>query len=82
MSRQSLPQLIVQIQQLLTQILQHPQYQALQFYCDITLGDVSQFFNTLQSECQIKGDSHPLTPISNANRQLIASGINIKDLTR
>ncbi|MBW4427516.1 MAG: hypothetical protein KME50_24515 [Nostoc desertorum CM1-VF14] len=77
MSRQSLPQLIVEAQQLLTQIPQHSQYQALQFNCDITLGDVSQFFNTLQSECQIKGDSHPLTPISNANHLPTASGINI-----
>jgi hypothetical protein len=49
LSRQSLPQLIVQAQQLLTQIEQHPQYKALQFDCDVTLGDVSQFFNSLQS---------------------------------
>jgi hypothetical protein len=59
MSLQSLPELVVQAQQLLTQIHQHPQYQALQFDCDVTLADVSQFFNTLQSECQVKGDSHP-----------------------
>lgn len=45
MSRQLLPQLIVQIQQLLTQIPQHPHYQALQFDCDVTLGDGNQFFN-------------------------------------
>lgn len=56
MTRQSLSQLALQAQQLLTQIDQHPQYQALQIDCDVTLGDVRQFFNTLQSECQIKGD--------------------------
>ncbi|BAY42187.1 hypothetical protein NIES2111_65830 (plasmid) [Nostoc sp. NIES-2111] len=56
MSRQSLPQLVVQVQELLSQIHQHPQYQALEFDCDVTLGDVNQFFNTLQSECEIKGD--------------------------
>ncbi|MHC0068265.1 hypothetical protein ACWATR_36270 [Nostoc sp. UIC 10890] len=43
MSRQSLPQLIVEAQQLLTQILQYSQYQALQFNCDITLGDLVSF---------------------------------------
>ena len=43
MSRQSLPKLIVQAQQLLTQIPQHPQYKALQFDCDITLGDLVSF---------------------------------------
>ncbi|MBD2302266.1 hypothetical protein [Nostoc sp. FACHB-190] len=56
MTRQSLSQLALQAQQLLTQIDQHPQYQAWQIDCDVTLGDVRQFFNTLQSECQIKGD--------------------------
>lgn len=56
MTLQSLSQLMLQAQQLLTQIDQHPQYQALQIDCDVTLGDVRQFFNTLQSECQIKGD--------------------------
>ncbi len=56
MSRQSLPQLVVQVQELLSKIHQHPQYQALKFDCDVTLGDVNQFFNTLQSKCEIKGD--------------------------
>ncbi|MBU7586997.1 MAG: hypothetical protein KAF91_29800 [Nostoc sp. TH1S01] len=56
MTLQSLSQLMLQAQQLLTQIDQHPQYQALQIDCDVTLSDVRQFFNTLQSECQIKGD--------------------------
>jgi hypothetical protein len=55
MSLQSLPQLVVQVQELLSQIHQHPQYQTLEFDCDVTLGDVNQFFNTLQSECEIKG---------------------------
>ncbi|MBH8574943.1 hypothetical protein I8752_18350 [Nostocaceae cyanobacterium CENA369] len=50
MNTQPLPDLINQAQQLLTQIRQHPQYQRLQFDCDVTLGDVSQFFNTLQWE--------------------------------
>ena len=50
MNSQPLPELIAQTQQLLTQIRQHPQYQRLNFDCDVTLGDVSQFFNTLQWE--------------------------------
>lgn len=50
MNAQPLPELIAQAQELLTQIRQHPQYQRLQFNCDVTLGDVSQFFNTLQWE--------------------------------
>ncbi|BAY95923.1 MULTISPECIES: hypothetical protein [unclassified Tolypothrix] len=48
MNTQPLPELVAQAQQLLTQIRQHPQYQRLNFDCDVTLGDVSQFFNTLQ----------------------------------
>ncbi|MBD2682566.1 MULTISPECIES: hypothetical protein [Nostoc] len=48
MNTQPLPELIAQAQQLVTQIRQHPQYQRLQMDCDVTLGDVSQFFNTLQ----------------------------------
>lgn len=91
MSQQSLPKLVLQAQQLLTQIHQHPQYQALKFDCDVTWNDVNQFFNTLQSSCQIKGDrlrrgvAHRTQrqPISNANRFSIASGnMYIKDLTR
>ncbi|BAZ03332.1 hypothetical protein NIES37_73450 (plasmid) [Tolypothrix tenuis PCC 7101] len=50
MNTQPLPELVAQAQQLLTQIRQHPQYQRLNFDCDVTLGDVSQFFNTLQWE--------------------------------
>ncbi|MBD2616295.1 hypothetical protein H6G94_34525 [Nostoc punctiforme FACHB-252] len=48
MNTQPLPELIAQAQQLVTQIRQHPQYQSLRFDCDVTLGDVSLFFNTLQ----------------------------------
>ncbi|BCL40229.1 hypothetical protein [Nostoc sp. MS1] len=48
MNYQPLPELITQAQQLLTLISQHPQYQGLQVDCDVTLGDVSQFFNALQ----------------------------------
>ncbi|MBD2683554.1 MULTISPECIES: hypothetical protein [Nostoc] len=48
MNTQTLPELVAQAQQLVTQIRQHPQYQNLRFDCDVTLGDVSQFFNTLQ----------------------------------
>jgi hypothetical protein len=50
MNTQPLPELIAEAQQLVTQIRQYPQYQRLQFDCDVTLGDVSQFFNTLQWE--------------------------------
>ncbi|MBD2303314.1 hypothetical protein [Nostoc sp. FACHB-190] len=50
MNTQPLPELIAQAQQLVIQIRQHPQYQRLNFDCDVTLGDVSQFFNTLQWE--------------------------------
>ena len=48
MNTQPLPQLIAQAQELLTQIRQHPQYQALLVDADVTMGDVSQFFNALQ----------------------------------
>ncbi|MCF2152318.1 hypothetical protein IQ276_039225 [Desmonostoc muscorum LEGE 12446] len=48
MNTQALPELIAQAQELLQAIRQHPQYQALQIDADVTLGDVSQFFNTLQ----------------------------------
>ncbi|MBD2168913.1 hypothetical protein H6G04_31550 [Calothrix membranacea FACHB-236] len=50
MNTQPLPELIALAQQLLSEIRQHPQYQNLQVDCDVTLGDVSQFFNTLQWE--------------------------------
>lgn len=48
MNTQPLPELIAQSQQLLTQIQQHPQFKILRFDCDVTIGDVCQFFNTLQ----------------------------------
>jgi len=48
MNTQPLPELIAQSQQLLTQIRQHPQFKILRFDCDVTIGDVYQFFNTLQ----------------------------------
>ncbi|MBD2342142.1 hypothetical protein H6G64_35055 [Calothrix sp. FACHB-156] len=50
MNTQPLPELVAQAQQLLSEIRQHPQYQNLQVDCDVTIGDVSQFFNTLQWE--------------------------------
>ncbi|MBD2169562.1 hypothetical protein H6G04_34980 [Calothrix membranacea FACHB-236] len=50
MNTQPLSELIALAQQLVTEIRQHPQYQNLQVDCDVTLGDVSQFFNTLQQE--------------------------------
>lgn len=48
MNTQPLHQLIAQGQEILSAIRQHPQYQSLQVDCDVTLGDVSQFFNALQ----------------------------------
>lgn len=48
MKTQPLPELVAQAQELLTKIRQHPQYQALQIDADVTIGDVNQFFNTLQ----------------------------------
>ncbi|BAY73550.1 hypothetical protein [Trichormus variabilis] len=48
MNTQPLPELVAQAQELLQAIRQHPQYQALQIDADVTLGDVSQFFNALQ----------------------------------
>ncbi|WP_199332998.1 hypothetical protein [Nostoc sp. FACHB-190] len=45
---QSLSELVEQSQQLLTQIRKHPQFKILRFDCDVTAGDVAQFFNTLQ----------------------------------
>jgi hypothetical protein len=47
MNYQPLPELIAQAQQLLIQIKQHPQFQALQIDADVTIGDVTQFFNAL-----------------------------------
>ncbi|BAB77494.1 hypothetical protein ACN23B_30850 (plasmid) [Anabaena sp. FACHB-709] len=48
MQNQPLQELVAQAQELLSAIRQHPQYQALQIDADVTLGDVTQFFNTLQ----------------------------------
>jgi hypothetical protein len=48
MNTQALPELIAKAQKLLIEIKQNPQYQNLQVDCDVTLGDVAQFFNTLQ----------------------------------
>ncbi len=50
MNTQALPELIAQSQELLIQIRQHPQFKVLHFDCDVTLGDVSQFFNALEWE--------------------------------
>jgi hypothetical protein len=47
MQNQPLPELIAQAQQLLIQIRQHPQFLALQIDADVTIGDVTQFFNAL-----------------------------------
>ncbi|MBW4558722.1 MAG: hypothetical protein KME59_22890 [Trichormus sp. ATA11-4-KO1] len=47
MNTQPLPELISQAQQLLTQIRQHPQYQGLQIDCDVTVGDVSQYWKLI-----------------------------------
>ncbi|BAY95671.1 MULTISPECIES: hypothetical protein [unclassified Tolypothrix] len=47
MQNQALPELVAQAQQLLTQIRQHPQFLALQIDADVTIGDVTQFFNAL-----------------------------------
>ncbi|MBD2303608.1 hypothetical protein [Nostoc sp. FACHB-190] len=46
----SLPELIDESQNLLAQIKEHPQFRNLRFDCDVTLGDVIQFFNFLQYE--------------------------------
>ncbi|MBD2255605.1 hypothetical protein [Nostoc parmelioides] len=45
-----LPELIAKSQELVREIRQHPQFKVLKFDCDVTLSDVSQFFNTLQHE--------------------------------
>jgi hypothetical protein len=50
MNTQQLPELIAQSQQLLSAIRQHPQFQCLHFDCDVSMGDVVQFFNFLQYE--------------------------------
>ncbi|MBD2211259.1 hypothetical protein H6G27_15375 [Nostoc linckia FACHB-104] len=50
MNTQPLTELVAQAQEILEAIRQHPQYQNLQFDCDVTFGDVNQFFNTLQSQ--------------------------------
>ncbi|MBH8577080.1 hypothetical protein I8752_29680 [Nostocaceae cyanobacterium CENA369] len=47
MSSQPLPDLIAQAQQLLTQIRQHPQFQALDYHPDLSIGDAIQALNEL-----------------------------------
>ncbi len=47
MNTQPLPELVAKAQELLIQIRQHPQYQALQIDADVTIGDVTQFLNVL-----------------------------------
>lgn len=58
MNASPLPELIAKSQELLREIRQHPQFRVLNFDCDVTLGDVSQFFNSLQHEataCSLEG---------------------------
>lgn len=50
MNTQPLPELIAQSQELLSAIRKHPQFQGLHFDCDVSIGDVVQFFNFLQYE--------------------------------
>ncbi len=52
MNASPLPELIAKSQELLREIRQHPQFKGLNFDCDVTLGDVSQFFNSLQHEAK------------------------------
>ena len=47
MNTQPLPELIFQAQQLLTQIRQHPQFQALDYHPDLSIGDAIQALNEL-----------------------------------
>lgn len=53
MNTQQLPELISQSQKLLSEIRNHPQFKGLHFDCDVSLGDVVQFFNFLQYEASI-----------------------------
>jgi hypothetical protein len=50
MNTQPLPELIAQSQQLLSEIRKHPHFKGLHFDCDVSIGDVVQFFNFLQYE--------------------------------
>ena len=54
-SANSLPELVSQAQELLSQIRQHPQFKGLRFDCDVAFGDVKQYFNYL--EWAASGDS-------------------------
>ncbi|RCJ39095.1 hypothetical protein A6770_39085 [Nostoc minutum NIES-26] len=48
MNTQPLPELINQAHQLLTQIRQHPQFQALDYHPDLSIGDAIQALNELR----------------------------------
>jgi DnaJ-domain-containing protein 1 len=50
MNYQSLPELVNQAQQLLSQIQQHPHFQALRYHPDVTIGDASQAIEELRTE--------------------------------
>ena len=50
MNNQPLPELINQAQQLLTQIHQHPQYKAIEYHPDLSIGDAIQALNELRFE--------------------------------
>jgi hypothetical protein len=47
MNQQSLPELISQCQELLSEICQHPEYKALDYHPDVNLGDATQALNEL-----------------------------------
>ncbi|MBD2208006.1 hypothetical protein H6G33_37260 [Calothrix sp. FACHB-1219] len=59
MNTQPLPELVAKAQEVLETIRQHPQYQKLNMDCDVTLGDVNQFFNTLQQTTASNVDTTP-----------------------
>ncbi|MBD2564302.1 MULTISPECIES: hypothetical protein [Nostoc] len=48
MNTQPLPELIAQAQQLLTLIRQHPQFKALDYHPDLSIGDAIQALNELR----------------------------------
>jgi hypothetical protein len=50
MNYQSLPELINQAQQLMTQIRQHPNFKALNYSPDVTIADAYQALNELRTE--------------------------------
>ncbi|MEA5504848.1 hypothetical protein VB735_17390 [Halotia wernerae UHCC 0503] len=65
MNQQSLPELISQCQELLSEICQHPEYKALDYHPDVTLGDATQALNELNWSVDSANESRANAPSAN-----------------